>query len=586
MAGRTVRYYDLTGGLNTSQGFGTVNSGTRGTDCIDTFNVEYYKLSGLKSMEGNKQFGNTLPAQISLGHEYRQGANKYCIVTTTDGKVYEYNKVTNEFDIIYTFHSATKRCSACNFNQGVILSNGVDDLVYYNKGRNTLINGTMSGEANGIAITGTDTKFTVELGVGDYISVDGNTYKITKITGNTNMEVTPNIVATFNDVTGRLTPISELNATYINSDDETVNYPIRGLSINTYKGRIFIGGDDGNLYYSELGLIHGWDVKYGAGAIPAFYNDNSDFTGLGLYGDYLVIHKRDCTYLLAGNDDPSNWAITPYADLSCDSQQSWVSANNAYYVYSRKAGGIYPLLARTIYINNYLGDEISKKIRETFRNVNTALYNQIFPVYHPTKKYIMFYMPMLQGKGSNYCYIYDLMTKSWLVRIVPQTVTIAFRYNDRIYIGTKDGLVLEEFKGLNFNGEPIEFSWKSPWFFYGDGTDYLSTREFRCKISEEMTNNFYVRNRRDGYDEYKERNVTNNKPSFQALEWSDDVGEITDTVWDEYEWIESGYLVKRFPLPNQFFTSQQIEFHGKSLDSGMCLLGFELDRIELEETPW
>ena len=399
-----------------------------------------------------------------------------------------------------------------------------------------------------------------------------------------------------------LSPISELNARLINSDDATVDYPIRGLAINSYQGRLFVGGDDGNLYYSELGLIHGWDIKYGAGAIPPFYNDNSDFTALGIYGNYLIIHKRDYTYYLDGRNEPESWDITPYADLSCDSQQSWVGANTGYYVYSRKAGGIYPLMARTAFINNYLGKEISEKIRESFTELNTALYHEIYPVYHPSKKYLMFYMPMLQGKGSNYCFIYDFITKAWWLRIVPQHVTGAFVFDGKVYITTKDGKVLQEFKSLSFDGDVINFSWRSPWFQFGDGTNYLSTREFRVKISEEYANNFSVRNRRDGYEEYHERIITNDKNAFEALEWSDDAGLITDTYWadgygepeDEdyipstygYDWVETGYLIKRFPLPDQFFTSQQIEFHGSTKDEAMCVLGFEIDRIEREENPW
>ena len=815
MAGMTTRYYSLTGGLNTSMGLGTINSSTRGTETPDCYNVESYKLSGLKSMEGNKQFANTLPSSITLGHEYRKESDKFMIVTTSDGSVWCYDKLSNTFEKVYTFPNATQRHSACNFNQGVVISNGVDDLVYYNRGRNTKLSGTISITSGSTAVTGTDTEFTKDVQVGDYIRFEGinGSYKVEEITDDTNLilstsvdipaaettyycwkytsdsgvvytyfttttddndtvavyeysggkmneiatayiangqliyEVSTNQEVTvteidyycsrytgdaailqgyypgnsasglfritspayvyiakgdnvgsdvrgtynhrgsvaydvFNSVTttsgaliipkfvtdaettyqanrsmvvgtiadgyatqmklnGRagnypitfnlepyeegnishryttiqtvttggaytrsqdddvvittatsdinmyLTSISELNARLINSDDPTVDYVIRGLALNSYQGRLFIGGNDGNLYYSELGLIHGWDIKYGAGAIPPFYNDNSDFTALGIYGNYLIIHKRDYTYYLDGRNEPTSWEIIPYADLSCDSQQSWVGANTGYYVFSRKAGGIYPLMSRTAFINNYLGKEISEKIRESFVNINSALYDQIYPVYHPSKKYLMFYMPMIQGNGgSNYCFIYDFISRAWWLRIVPQQVTSAFVFDGKVYITTKNGKVLQEFKTLTFDGDVINFSWRSPWFQYGDGTNYLSTREFRVKISEEYTNNFYVRNRRDGYEEYHERNVTNDKEAFEALEWSDDAGLITETVWDEYDWVETGYLIKRFPLPDQFFTSQQIEFYGSVKDEAMCILGFEVDRIEREENSW
>ena len=329
------------------------------------------------------------------------------------------------------------------------------------------------------------------------------------------------------------------------------------------------------------------DLKYGAGAIPSFYNDNTHFTGLGLWSKYLVIHKEDNSYLLNGtSEEPNNWAIEPFSDMSCGSQQSWINCNNGYYIYSHRNGGIYPLLSHTAFINTYIGQELSIKVREDFTDINDAYIDKVFPVYYPKKKYMMFYMPMLQGNGCNYCYIYNFITKSWWKRIVKQNVTIAFRYDDNIYIGTADGKVVREFVGYSFDGEPIEFSWKSPWFTYGDGTNYLSSREFRVKISEEFSNNFEVRNRRDGYDEYKSRTVTNKKPLFQALIWNNEDGTMNDTVWDQYEWVEAGYLIKRFPLENQFFTTQQIEFHGNTDSETMCLLGFEIDRVELEDTPW
>lgn len=806
MAGLTTRYYNLTGGLNASQGIGTINQTPKRTDTPQSFNVELHKLGGIKTMRGNKQVGNTLGATVTLGHEYVKGSKKYLMVATADGKIYQYNNITQTYQEVYQFPTATRRHSAVNFNQGVVFTNGVDDLVYYQYGRNELQDGTVTIEDESATVTGTSTHFT-QLSPGDYIyfesldkaykiesiasdtsltlsepidivnptrqfyawTLDGTTYYTTTTDNNSsNVDIytisqgsaslqafTGNIVNdtlqittgstttvertvtdyycysiqedsgysvvslirgyvylpenpglgsnlftiptastrvsdwqmsvnypqatslsqlsqptvfTFQSGTnatltvfslnnglanafslngntssryGSLTydgsknithtvqetidttitkvysrdensdatievattgvsfylgPISELNATYINSDDPSVEEQIRGLAINTWQGRLFVGGNDGTLYYSEVGLIHGWDLKYGAGAIPMFYNDNSDFTALGLYGEYLVIHRRDYTYyLLPGTGDPDTWQLVPFADISCDSQQSWLSIANSYYVYSRLNQGIFPLMRRTIFINNYLGQELSEKIADDFDLINKSAYDKIFPVFEPHRSYILFYVPMLQGKGSNYCYCYDTISKSWWLRIVPQNVTIAFRFQDRIFIGTSDGKVLEEFKGLSFDGEPIEFSYRTPWFSFGDGTNYLSTREFRVKFDGELTNHFYVRNRRNGEEKYQERLVTDNQGTIDSLIW--DIGftgsatefsedTLTDTTWDNFDWVDSGYVVKRFPLADQYFQTEQVEFMGKTLSDGMAIVGFEFDRVELEETPW
>ena len=810
MAGLTTRYYNLTGGLNTEFGIGTINQTPKRTDTPACYNVELHKLGGIKTMGGNKQVGDTLSATVTLGHEYTKGSDKYLITCTADGKVYQYNPITRHYSEVYQFPTATRRHSAVDYNQGVVLTNGVDDLVYYQYGRNDLQDGTVTITDGSKEVVGDNTNFTT-LSKGDHISfqglsteyvidevtdathlllteeveiseqqtqqyyawdLDGVTYYTTTTTENSSniplykyisntmvqQEIVGNIVnsslqvttgssttttrtvtdyyafrittsssyswvynvdgwvytkpsdgngallygiqtnsvihsdgvptfsqTTFPKATNynqinspltikfqsgetavisisgmrngvatgwslngstretmgnltysagdnlthtveetidttitkiysrntsgdievnvptsglemRLTPISELNAVYINSDDESVREVVRGLSLNTWQGRLFVGGNDGTLYYSEVGLIHGWDLKYGAGAIPMFYNDNSDFSALGIYGQYLVIHRKDYTYYLApGDGTPDTWQLIPFADLSCDSQQSWLSIGNAYYVYSRIHQGVYPLMRRTIFIDNYLGQELSQKITDDFERLNNASYDKIFPVYEPLKNYIMFYMPMLQGKGSNYCYCYDTITKSWWLRIVPQNVSIAFRFDNKVYIGTTDGKILEEFKGITFDGAPIKFSYRTPWFSFGDGTNYLSTREFRVKFDSEHTNHFYVRNRRDGGETYKTRLVDDRKGPMDALFW--DIGitpssteiddnTLTDTVWDDFEWVDSAHIVKRFPLADQFFQTEQLEFYGDSLDDGIAIYGFELDRVELEEVPY
>lgn len=587
--GATVKYYNLTGGLNTVQGIGTINQSNKRTESPDMKNVEYYKLGGLKSMEGNTQFANTLPNQISLGFEYVYGNNKYMVVTTVDGTLYIYDKITNTFKEIFKFKTPTSKHSICTFNNGIVVSNGVDDLLFYQYGRHNLLSGTVTTSTENNSVTGTGTEFTTQLSVGDYIEINSVKYKVIEITSDTELRIEPTPTEAVTDSNYYLSDISELNAVYKNSDDPNISKPVRGLALQSYQGRIFVGGNDGILYYSEVGLIHGWDLKYGAGAIPSFYDDNSDFTAFGLWDKYLIICKRERSYILDGTDaDTTNWTVSPYSDFTCDSQQSWLVANNSFLVYTRTGGGIYPLLQRTIYNANYQGNDLSVKIRDSFEYINTAKFDYIFPVYAPKKKYIMFYVPMLMGIGSNYCYIFDIQSKTWLLRVVPQDVTVAFRYNNEIYIGTSDGKVLKEFSSLTFNGQPIEWYWKSPWFSYGEGSNHLSTREFRINIAEESTNRFHIRNRRDGKDTYNTRAVSNNLDSFIGLVWDVDNEEnsLTDTTWDNDSWVTTSHIVKRFPLPKQYFQTTQIEFYGNAVDEGMSIYGFEIDGIQLEEVPW
>ena len=592
--GRRIRYDNLTGGLNTVSSIGTINQSPNKTETPDCQNVEYFLLGGLKSMEGNTKLGNTLPATVDCGCEYHINNIKYMMVTTTDGEVYEYNPVTAEFDLKYTFPTDTTRHSIVPFSLGVVISNGVDDMVYYQKGRATQLSGSISGTSGDDDVTGISTKFTTELHVGEYFIVGDETYIVKEITDDTHLKLTTNITTTFTTATYNLTEISLCNATLKNTDDSAVSKPIRGLALNVYRGRLMVGGSDNNLYYSELGKFFGWDIKYGAGAFDPFYNDTSDILALGLYGESLVIHRQDFSYLLSGTDsDPTNWQIDPFADISCDSQQSFIVTNNAYYVYSKKNRGIYPLMKRNMFSDRFVGDELSIKVRNLFDNLNNSNLNSIFAIASPRKRWLIMYMPFVQGTGSNIAMVYDFQTNSWLRRVVPQDVTCAFNYDSKVYIGTADGDVLEEFSGLTFDGDiKIPFYWKSPWYDFGDGSHYQSIREFRTQIAEDFNEDFFVRNYRDGLDNHKSRRIRNKSGLKSALVWSDDDGLITDTVWDDYEWSDTGFTTYRFPLANSYFQQMQVEFCGnlemtaEGTTQGMAMYGYELHDIQTEESKW
>lgn len=552
-----IKYYNLVGGLNTVQGIGTINQSPKKTESPDMQNVEYHLLGGIQSMLGNKLFGNSnFDSKITLGYEYIYQGDKYMIVTTAKGGVYIYNPVSGGFDLIYTFAHPSERHSVCSFNNGLVISNGIDDLVYYQRGRHQQLTGTVTIQADATTVTGENTHFKTELNVGDTIQIGNDTetiYTVTEISSDTQITIDKAPAAIIADETIYLGEISQCNATLTNSKDENINTPIRGLAMNSYRGRIFVGSTDGTLYYSAVGLYNNWDIASDAGAISTFYDDNSDFTALAIYDKYLVLCKRERSYLLNGvASNSAEWTIEPYSIYTCDSQQSWIDCNGGLYMYSRVAGGIYPILQRTIYSPNYQGNELSTKIKDSFKYVNAALYDYIFPVYHPKKMYLMFYIPMLTGTGSNTAFVFDLLTKSWLLRKVPQEVTVAFRFEDEIYIGTADGKIYKEFQGLTFDGQPIEFWWKSPWFSFGQGTDYLSTREFRVKLSEEQTNKFKLRNSRNGSNLFKERLIDSGRGAFTGLEW--DIGYNPNEQNSDYISTKKCYLVSQENTLEHYYT--------------------------------
>lgn len=557
MAGKTLSYFNLTGGLNTVNTMATINATPNRTESPDMVNIEYFKLSGIRTMNGNIGLNSSNSIsndyntnRINFGYEYIKGNNRYMIVADAQS-LYEYNPFTDTFTILISFETAGNGITMCGYANGIVAASPSNNyLIYYRKDRSSEVTwGNITLDSTSTTATVTSL-YLDRLGKGDIILVDDNQLEIDTVDIDNNtitLTEAPSESGTF-DFT--LTDFTKIYCTYKsivsdgnNSTTETITNFIPKV-VQSHQGRIWVGatieGEQTAAYliYSDLGNIHnafeGGDASsYDAGYFAEFWEDTSDITAIGTWDKYIVCHKREHTYLIdTSNSDATQWNVQSYSEYTCDNQRGFVKANNGYYTYCSTVGGIYPMIQRTIYSAISQGAEASTKIRDTFLNLNNYALDEIYAVYHPYKKYIMFYLPMIGEEGSNNCYILDLQTKSWLHRRIPQRVTTAFEFDNKVYVGTADGKIFEEFRGTSFDGQPINFSWKSPWFIWGGATNWTTTREFRVKMSQEGTNNFYIRNRRDGIEDYKQRTITNTSNQVSSLSW--DAAVLTDDLNPDY----------------------------------------------------
>ena len=594
-----LTFTDLTGGLNNVDSIDNINATNKNTETPDIMNVEYFKLGGIRTMKGNTVIGDKQDLPIIGGWEYTKDDTRYMIIALNDGTIKILNKTTETFDEIYKFASSSDRVSFCNMNNGVVITNGKDDLVFYEYGRHQILTGVVTITENSIDVVGTDTKFETELKSGDRIDIDNNVYIVDTITDDTHLSLREEALSTGSNLNYYLDTISECNATLVNEEDPNVNTPIRGLAIQYYNGRLWVGTDNG-LFYSQVGQYNKWDIKYDAGVINSIYNDTSKINALGLYADMMLIHKKFNTYALTCSGDSSTIQVKTYSNITCDSQQSWIVSNTKYFVYSKSHMDIYPLVQRTIFSDKYLGDTITKKVRNIFTNIRENDTNKIFCVTYPKNRWMIFYLPMIDQLGSGYGLIYDFQTKSFLVRRLPQDqeVTIAFSYNNNVYIGTRYGLVLKEFSGRTFKqwdsikneivDSPIVAYYKSPWFDWTNG--YIqSFAEFALEIANDENNDFYIRTFKDGSSPFEDRLITNDLLTGASLIW-DGIEDLeqddNDTTWDNDDWVSGTFESIRMLLPNNVFKKFQLEIGTNALNQSFAIYGYQFRRIETDEAPW
>lgn len=592
-----IIFSDLTGGINNVDSKENINASTRKTQTPDMLNVEYFKLGGIKTMEGNVLIGSKQSHKVIGGWEYTKGNRRYMLIGLSNGEVKIYNETISDFETIYKFTSQSTRMSFCNMNNGVVITNGIDDLVFYEYGRHQILSGTVTLTENSNEVVGTSTNFDVELKPGDTIDIAGVIYTVSEISDATHLTLTISPEVSVQDQNYYLSTISQCNATLVNEEDPDVSVPIRGLAIQYYNGRLWVGTDNG-LFYSQVGQYNKWDMKYDAGVLYSIYNDSSEIKALGLFSEYLMVHKKFSTYILTCSGDASTIQVKPFSNITCESQQSWIVSNTKYYIYSREFMDIYPLVQHTVFSDKFIGEPITQKVRNIFQNLIAENSANIFCVSRPKARQMIFYLPLVNQLGSSYGLIFDHQTKSWLMRNVPQNVTIAFNFNSNIYIGTEDGLVLREFSGSTFqiyNPETEEIEdtaiisyYKSPWFDWIGGYTQ-SFAEFIVEIDASSENKFYIRTQKDGQSRFEDRIVDTNALNGNALIWDGVEGQDlpdNDTEWDNDIWVRGTFDNIRMLLPNNVFEDFQLEIGTNEIGQAFSIYQYGFRRIETEEAPW
>lgn len=388
-----------------------------------------------------------------------------------------------------------------------------------------------------------------------------------------------------------LTEISECNAYLVNTNPnlasgENIHTPIRGTAIQYYNGRLWVGTDNG-LFYSAVGLHNNWDIFSDAGVLYSIYNDSSKIGALGLFSEYLMVHKEFSTYILTCSGESSTIEVKPFSNITCESQQGWIVSNTKYFVFSKDFLDIYPLIQHTVFNDKFLGEPVTQKVRNLFRDIRLEDTDKIFCVGRPRERQMIFYLPMNYVNGSSTALIFDFQTKSWLLRQVPQDVTTAFQYDNRIYIGTKDGKVLEEFKGDTFDGKAINAYYKSPWFDWtGDYTQSFS--EFIIEIDNSVNNTFKINTYKDGEARTETRIINTDRLLNKSLIWGDSnsVFDIDDENWNDNNWAGGTFDTIRMVLPNNVFDSFQLKFSTDKDNPSFRIYKYGFRRIETEEVPW
>lgn len=386
---------------------------------------------------------------------------------------------------------------------------------------------------------------------------------------------------------------------YINNDigyavescnlKDSDNNAIKADVICVYKGRVWVGAGS-TLYYSALGKYNDFTTADDAGYINNFYTDTNDITALKAYKDYLAIYKENSVYLLSGSSI-QDFKIIPFADKGTSSFNSIVNVNNKQYFINQ---GVFSMEQAGLLSQIQLGEEISLKIKLEFENFDKSRFDEIIALHYEAKNQVWFFIPYKNDEFFHTIWIYNYVNDAWFKRILPQKITSACVFDEFILTADTKGKVYREDFGSTFDGDAIEFMWKSPFLAAGDSNVRKTIEEFYFILDETYDNNFnfsVYKNYDSGYKD--DADVIYSINSDNLVWHGDNVSSDLNCSWNYDEddgseeliytvWATGSNSVYKAEISEANY-SVQLCIDGTLVEQNAAIIGLEFKEVYLEE---
>ena len=379
---------------------------------------------------------------------------------------------------------------------------------------------------------------------------------------------------------------------YINNDtgyetedcnlNDSNDNPVKSCVIGVFAGRVWVASG-ATLYYSALGKYNDFTTANDAGYINNFYTDTSDITALKTYKDYLAIYKQNSVYLLSGSSN-EDFAITPFADKGTTSFSGVATVNNKQYFINQ---GIFSMEQAGLLSQIQLGAELSLNIKPEFVNFDRTRFDEIIVLHYEAKNQIWYFIPYKDDEYFHTIWIYSYINEAWFKRVLPQDITTACLLDDFIITSDVTGKVYQEDFGNTFNGEAIEFMWKSPFLAAGDSNVRKTVEEFYFLLDETYDNKFDFSVYKNYDSTYKDDEDAIYSVNSDNLIWyGENVSDELNSYWFSPVtvslWATSSDAVYKAEISESNY-SVQLCVEGKSADQHAAIIGLEFKEVLLDE---
>jgi hypothetical protein len=348
-----------------------------------------------------------------------------------------------------------------------------------------------------------------------------------------------------------------------NLNDRSGN-PLHPDCMTIYKGRVWCAKES-TIYYSALGSYNDFTTSDDAGYINDFHTDTADIIGMHTYKDYLAVYKKERVYLLSGSS-PSDFAISLFADKGTCAKNSIINVDNKQFFLSN---GIFALEQVGELNQIRLGSEISQNIKEEFEDFDSLNLKNTIALHYQNNNQIWFFFPYFNKSFYKTIWINDYVNHAWFKRVVPQNVTSACMFKSCVVTADDEGRIFKEDYGSTFNGQAIEFMWKSPFLSLGNVLHRKIIDEFYFVLDDSYENKFNFSLYKDYDSEYGDDIELIYSKHYSHFMWCPEDEETEEN--QQYCWADEASEIPVWPVATN--TMEKAEICGSNYSIQICIEG-------------
>lgn len=349
---------------------------------------------------------------------------------------------------------------------------------------------------------------------------------------------------------------------------------VLGLVCKPFDGRLWVANKNKCWYsmQSDIYDFHTHSADYSTSA--GYIEFTKDITAMHEYLNSLAIFHKDSSELLSIND-AGEISRKDESPGGCCSYNALIFHDTNLYFYDDTKKSVFSF-QQVVTGQKTLGQNVAIEVQDILNDIDSTKLNTIrtLSVFIEGRNEIWWLLPT---KDDNYStiLIYDYLKGEWLKR-KSQKISALCIVNDKIYSGSTNGIILEEYKTNTFNGEFIQHYYKCSPFNLG-AMNTLKVLLFPPRVTFDMPykNNFYIKYTKN-YDVIRKPKVKHIKTKNKGLYYCDK------------DFCDSAYCAprrtgERGKFPNATFKILEMEIYTQDNTNDFCIKNIEFSKVKVKQ---